>query len=188
MKVLLYDNTENKFVGWSWKIGARIYKVLGIFDKVVPVHDWEEAIDSLVKIYINDPDCRYMNVQFWGHGSPGQARINRKALKLEHLDGIAPGMFAGTNSLFWFRCCSTFRGEKGHQFAKDVCTKLGCQVSGHTYIIGFPFHSGLHSLKPGQTPEWQLMEGEKASGGSKMSMFGEPNTIWTWKNKIPEGW
>ena len=92
------------------------------------------------------------------------------------------------NGLFWFRTCSTFHGEAGKEFAKTFSELIRCKTAAHTHKIGFPSHSGLHSIMPGEEPNWPSEEGKDKKGNVKSSGLFKPNTIWFWRNTIPEGW
>jgi hypothetical protein len=93
-------------------------------------------------------------------------------------------------SLLWFRICSLFTGKPGQSFARTWADDLGCQIAGHTFIIGFPFHSGAYVLRPGEVPSWSELEGVKSGTADQpreiyWSRRAYPNTIWTWQTRPP---
>ena len=181
----------------SWMVGGALYSLLGRFDAWQGFDDWPTALRWLAD---RPGDRPIAEVQFWGHGKWGCARIgderlSRASLAGEHphhgpLRAIAARM--GPAGLWWFRTCETFGAAEGHGFAVDFVDFMGCRAAGHTYVIG-PWQSGLHSLAPGQRPGWSREEG-LAEGSADQPLRAhwsrreEPNTVSCLQGRIPAGY
>jgi hypothetical protein len=179
----------------SWWWGARLYGALDRLDASYGAASWDEALAFLLRA------CEgraVSEVQFWGHGKWGEARIagdvlDERVLRAGHplfsqwrrlATRFTPG------ALFWFRTCETFGASKGHSFASAFSSELGCAVAGHTYIIG-PWQSGLHLLRPGASPHWSSDEGLKEGSPSspRRALWSTPiapNTITCFHGAVPE--
>ncbi len=182
MRVLIYDAVEtNLGLAAGWRIGSLFYK----FDEVIPATSWNQVFEKLLAI----PGTIH-EIQWWGHGNPGIAVLNGLALNQNNANWPLLKNKLPTNGsgLIWFRCCASFQGEKGKKFALDLANKLNCKVAGHTYNIGFPFHSGLHSVTPLKIPSWSNIEGLGIDGKTKSSSLFAPNTIYMWQDKLPVGY
>jgi hypothetical protein len=184
----------------SWRLGGLLYGTLGRLDDWRGFSSWDAALTWLASHRASEPIAE---VQFWGHGKWGCARIGDEALSLDSLDPEHPHHDAlaairermrGPEDelpLWWFRTCETFGAEEGHAFAQAWTEFFGCRGAGHTYIIG-PWQSGLHTLAPGQRPDWSPEEG-LAEGTAKdprralWSARHEPNTITCLHGSIPAG-
>ena len=164
-RIIIYDRTQ----GWltlSWVLGAVIAKLLGRVDRVVGVSNWDEFFDA----------CRAMpklaRIEYWGHGhrggvtcgavqmNHGSAQLSSRLLELTK--------FVDSNTLLWWRTCSSFAGKEGHQFALQCSLGLGCRVAGHTFTI-WVWQAGLRILKPNETPLWSPEEG-----------ISEGKNRWSW--------
>lgn len=176
----------------SWQVGARLYSALGRFDAFFGVSSWQEAFDWLARHDSQEP---IREVQYWGHGNWGSARVSGELLSMETIPHHADALRAladrmGPESLFWFRTCETFGRAVGHDFARAWSDRLGCRVAGHTYVIHLA-QSGLHSLALGSSPTWSTDEGLPSSAErprhALSSRFGYPNTISCFRGDIPEG-
>jgi hypothetical protein len=204
LRLLIYDRTCPRpwFVpGLSqiWGLGRHFYRALGRLDASWGAAGWGEALDWLAAVKPGEP---IGEIQFWGHGRWGLARIGAEpldgsALRPGHVhherlmrvrDRLAP---AG-DSLWWFRTCETFGTEVGQGFARDWTRFFQCRAAGHTYVIG-AWQSGLHSLRAGEEPTWSSQEGlapageEGAGARVLVSTPGAPNTITFLHGQIPEG-
>jgi hypothetical protein len=188
-RIMLYDATDSK--GWltrSWAFGAQLYRTFRALDEIYPVYSWTEALNIIA-------ESEATEVQFWGHGGPGCALIgeeylNSRSLKPQHshyqlLTDAAQSM--GPSATWWFRTCSTFHGASGKHFGQELAQLMGCRIAAHTHIIG-PFQSGLHTLQPGQVPQWSDEEGLGSDGKILMSMPWHKNTINCLVGRIPQGW
>jgi hypothetical protein len=182
----------------AWWLGGHLYRALGRFDAWTGVASWAEALDFLRTAAPGRPIAE---VQYWGHGKWGNARVgceplDARALAREHelapaLRDVAARMLPGAEGLWWFRTCETFGARAGHAFARDLADFLGCRVAGHTYVIGH-VQSGLHSLMPGADPSWPddeaLREGTPDEPTrAHWSRWGAPNTITCLRGSIPRG-
>lgn len=185
----------------SWWIGGALYGALGRLDDRRGFSDWDSALRWLAE---HRSDQAIAEIQFWGHGKWGCAKIDGAPLGLESLDPQHPHHDAlvairermrapaGELPLWWFRTCETFGADDGHAFARAWTEFFRCRAAGHTYIIG-PYQSGLHTLTPGQRPHWSpteaLIEGTAAEPVRALwSTRREPNTITCLHSKIPAGY
>ena len=197
LRLLLFDRTcQGNPVGLSdaWKAGAGVYRTLDRLDASFGADNWEDALSWAAS---HAPSRPIREIQFWGHGRWGGAKIDDEHLDASsldeghrhrrHLDAIAERMNA--DSLWWFRTCETFGAEAGHAFAQRWTEHFGCPAAGHTFVIGF-WQSGLHRLEPGRAPTWSTAEGllrgtpaspEKAA----WSRPWRPNTISCLRGSIP---
>ena len=183
----------------AWWLGGWMYRLLGRFDAVKPVESWEEAWDWLGSV---QPDRKIAEVQYWGHGKWGAARVDKQvfagdALLRKHafhdpLARLRDRMLPGEQGLFWFRTCETFGARPGQRFAADLADFLGTRVAGHTFIIGH-VQSGLHSLLPGGEIDWPETEGllEGSPDDPKKAYWSKlraPNTITCLRGNVPRGY
>src|SRR5262245_22928418 len=163
LRLLIYDRTCHGRRGLpglssAWWAGARLYRVRGLLNGVCAAASWSEALDFLAG---HRPGCAISEVQFWGHGKWGDARVGNELLDERALlrghplrqrlcavrDRLAP------RALWWFRTCETFGADRGQHFARAWTDFLGSRAAGHTYVIGY-WQSGLHVLEPGAAPDW----------------------------------
>ena len=200
LRLMLYDDTcrGRRFLPGlthSWIVGGFLYRLLGRIDRVFGARSWAEGLQWLASVEEHRPVAE---IQFWGHGKWGRAKIaddvlDVGALRSEHpyystLAAIGDRL-VGPQALWWFRTCETFGCEVGHEFARQWTQFFDCRAAGHTYIIG-PWQSGLHVLGPGEEPDWSLQEG-LAQGTPKdpkkalWSRPGELNTITCLHNGHP---
>lgn len=185
----------------AWMIGGGLYSALGRLDDRAGFRDWSAALRWLAEY----PGSREISeIQFWGHGKWGCAKIDAESLERASLEPEHPhhALLAairerlapdpeGTPPLWWFRTCETFGASAGQEFARDWAEFFDCRAAGHTYIIG-PWQSGLHTLEPGEIPRWSLSEGlaagtPEAPERALWSARGEPNTITCMHGTIPAG-
>lgn len=186
MRLVIYDATRKpSLLDESWGAGAFSMWFRERTEGMLGALSWEEVFTWL--------DIRVLKhglikeVQFWGHGTPGEAYINGEKITEAIKKALWVKRFTD-DGLWWFRTCSTFNGEKGKSFAKDFSSWISCKIAGHTHKIGFPTHSGLHSILPNEEPNWLDNEGLNKNGNLKRSYFWRPNTIPFWKNTIPKEW
>ena len=201
LRLLLYDATCRgrpllPGLTHSWIAGALMYRALGHLDCVFGANNWRDGLQWLATV---EPDRPVSEIQFWGHGKWGNARIageklDSSALASRHqyhsLLSAIRDRLTGPDALWWFRTCETFGARPGHNFARQWTDFFDGRAAGHTYIIG-PWQSGLHCLAPGQTPDWPLDEGLSAGSIEEpeealWSKPGEPNTITCFQNNHPE--
>jgi len=182
-----------------WWTGAHLYRGLGRLDACRGVSSWNEGLKWLAEF---QPDRPIAEVQYWGHGKWGLARVDRQPLDIDALEAshelypllrrVRVRMRPASRGLWWFRTCETFGARPGHRFARALADFLGCRVAGHTFIIGH-WQSGLHTIMPGQEPHWSDTEGlEQGSPESPerahWSSRHAPNTITFLHGRIPEGY
>lgn len=200
MRLMIYDRTCVHTGGipvgltHSWIVGARLYGAMGRFDAWYGAADWTEALEWAAR------HEGISEIQFWGHGNWGLARIgsdrlDATALRSSHrlhaaLESVRANF--SPEGLWWFRTCDTLGADRGHGFARRWTDFFGGSVAGHTHIIG-PWQSGLHRLQAGAKPHWPATEGvrEGTAGAPRRSTWsvpGLPNTIHCLRGRIPEGW
>jgi hypothetical protein len=200
LRLMIYDRTCPRpwiLPGLSqiWGAGRYLYRALGRLDASYGAGSWAEALDWLAAVQTHD---RIGEVQFWGHGRWGLARIGAEPLDASALkpghphhdrlarvrDRLEPG-----NALWWFRTCETFGTRTGQSFARAWTRYFDCRAAGHTFIIG-AWQSGLHSLRPGEEPAWPEEEGLVPGDPDRAltSRPGAPNTITFLHGRIPEGY
>jgi hypothetical protein len=204
LRLLVFDKTCRgrpllPGLSHAWSIGASLYRVLGRLDAARGVASWEEALDFVASHRAEEP---LAEVQFWGHGKWGQARVGTQCLDIRalrrsdplrpKLGAVAKRFAAHGDGLWWFRTCETLGARPGHELARDLADHLGARVAGHTFIIGH-LQSGLHSLRPGETPCWPDDEGLREGTPSApkrafWSRWNRPNTITCLHGRIPAGY
>lgn len=188
MRLVIYDATRKpSLLDESWGAGAFSMWLRGRTEGMLGALSWKEVFKWLRQR--SDEHGLINEVQLWMHGTPGEAYINGERLT-DFIEGYKDifKTFMVPKGLWWFRTCSTFQGKEGKEFARDFTELMGCKVAAHTFNIGCPTHSGLHSILPGQMPNWDNNEGVSKDGSSKRSYFWRPNTIPFWRNTIPLGW
>jgi len=203
LRLMVYDRTcrgRGPLPGLthSWWTGAHLYKLLGRFDAFHGASTWTEALAWLGTISADRP---ISEIQYWGHGHFGGARIGTTTLDaaiLEERDprhgllcAVRDRLVEGGEALWWWRTCDTFGAVPGHAFAERFTGFMGAASAGHTFIIG-PWQSGLHRLAPGERPSWPASEGlaegtPEAPVRSRWSKPGEPNTVTCFAGRIPAG-
>jgi len=204
LRLMIYDRScrgRHALPGLShaWWAGAKLYRTLGRLDAYRGVDSWEEALEFLAEYR---PDRPLAEVQYWGHGKWGSARVrdqeldvlalnrdhalhSRLAAVRDRLGSDVPGP-----GLWWFRTCETLGARPGQRFATELADFLGARVAGHTYIIGH-VQSGLHTLGPGERPTWSVDEGLREGSPDEpkrahWSRMRAPNTITCLRGTIPD--
>jgi len=176
----------------TWVVGGHLYRWFHGLNDFAGFNNWNTALEWLATY---KPHQKIEEIQYWGHGSPGHVWLNGHKLdptRYQEVLGRIHNRLA-YGALVWFRTCSTFGGNAGRRFAKDMSNFLDCRVAGYTHNIGI-FQSGLHSLSPGQKPSWPREEGIKYGASyapEKMMGSGfwkKPNTITCLHSKIPNDW
>jgi hypothetical protein len=204
LRLMIYDRTcrGRRFLpGLShvWGAGGWLYRGLGRVDACHGVDNWPAALAWLAEY---EPERKIAEIQYWGHGKWGAAKIGMVPLDIRslrkgsdsrtQLDRIGKRMLQGDQGLLWFRTCETFGAAPGHAFASAITDVLGCRAAGHTYIIGH-VQSGLHTLMPGVAPHWSVEEALTAGTPEQperaaWSSFRAPNTITFLHGRIPAGY
>jgi len=188
MRIAIYDATEKAPVGLSWSAGAWLMKTGGYVQHIIPGLSWSQALEDARAItkrhWIRE-------IQFWGHGAPGGVFINNIPLDVDDANRRALVNLAfdmAENGLIWFRTCASFAGPRGHRFATNLMKTTQMRVAGSTFNIGFPWHSGQRSLRPGATPQWSLTEGLGVDGRPMWSSAKAPNTLMFATMSLPSAW
>lgn len=191
MRALIYDRTQGP-LSHVWSNGSVLYRGLGRLDAVRGVTTWDEALDWLGSLA--EP---ITEIQFWGHGKWGRAQVDRTVLEVGSLHSKRPQLEAVRerlthDALIWFRTCETFGAHAGQDFAQRYADFFGARVAGHTHVIGFQ-QSGLHGLRPGESPHWSPLEGlRKGTAESPVrahrSALWRPRTITALAGSVPEPW
>ncbi len=184
-RVVFFDATDTKpglELSDAWRTGSHLYRDLRWIDHCRGFVSWRGAVEWLESLGEVD------EIQYWGHGSPGAVWLAGEPLKVSALANVQ------VKNLFWLRTCASFAGVVGHNLAKSLTETLKCRVAGHTYNIAL-LHSGLHSLRPGETPAWSSTEGwvlakrmghavDKIASSSPFA----PNTITFLHSSFPSTW
>jgi len=197
LRLLVYDATQARrpprLLGWSWRVGARLYEARGLLDTSYGATSFDEALDFLARA-----ERPIGEIQFWGHGKWGRALIDRESFDRSTLapaHRLRPKLDAvrerlAPEALIWFRTCETLGARPGHDFARALADFTGARVAGHTFVIGY-FQSGLHALSPGETPSWDPTEGLAAGTAERperahASSLDQPNTITCFTGRLPD--
>lgn len=201
LRLMVYDRSC-RGGGWprlglshAWRAGARLYRGLRRLDAQLGAASWHEALSWLAGVA---PGRAIAEIQFWGHGSWGLARIADEPLDRASLEPAHPlnpllcairERLAPHGALWWFRTCETLGALAGHDFARAWTDFFDAAVAGHTFVIGF-HQSGLHRLRPGQQPGWSLAEGLRrgtpaAPEEALPSRPWAPNTITCLHGRVP---
>lgn len=200
LRLLVYDATQRvrrpRALGLAWHAGSYLYRGLGRIDAAYGARSWAEAFEFLAT---HGAERTIGEFQFWGHGKWGRALIHgesfdRRVLAESH--ALFPRLAAfrerlEPGALVWFRTCETLGAQGGQDFARALADHLGARVAGHTFVIGL-FQSGLHSLSPGDSPNWLASEGIASGTPDRpdralASGPGQPNTVTCFDGVIPDG-
>jgi hypothetical protein len=192
LRLMIYDRTCG-YLTTTWVLGAWLYRRLGRLDAHFGASTWEEALEWLASY---EPEQPIAEIQYWGHGNWGALLMDRVRLDVDaftpdhplhfRLARIRDRLLPASRSLVWFRTCETFGTEVGHRFARTCADFFGAKVAGHTYVIAWA-QSGLHTLRPGESPEWSIDEGLGPDPKrARWSGFFSPNTISCLHGTIPD--
>jgi hypothetical protein len=172
-------NTHESLTFW-WKVGSFLDQAVAFADYTAGAASWDEAFDGVLEAVDRESrktgkPATIASLQFWGHGSPGTAFMGGDDLgKVSVAPGgeehplaakVAERMHPRQGHV-WFRCCSAFQGQRGHDFARRAATTFRVPVVGHTFII-HALQSGTRVLRPEGAPDWELDEGIKKRGREK---------------------
>jgi hypothetical protein len=201
LRLVIYDATctgGRALPGLShaWRSGTWLYRGLGRIDAAFGAASWADALAWLAAVR---PGERIAEVQYWGHGRWGLARVADDTLDATALEPGHPlhdplravkDRLAGPGALWWWRTCETFGARAGHDFATRWTRFLGCRAAGHTYVI-HAWQSGLHALAPGDVPAWSAREGlregtPEAPVAARSSWPGAPSTVTCFTGTIPD--
>lgn len=204
LRLMIFDDTcrgrDRRFpLTYTWLAGRALYRALGRLDHGRAVRSWAEALEWLCTI---EPERSIAEVQYWGHGKWGEVRIAQEVMDEGILDPYHPlhtllcavrSRLCGPEALWWFRTCETLGAHKGQAFAQAWAQFMDCRVAGHTHIIG-PWQSGLHQLRPGQTPHWSPSEGLAPGSTPERPVQAlwsgprKPNTITCLAGHVPDSY
>lgn len=196
--VMFYDASDwaGEQLRFSWIAGGHFYKMFRSLEETKGCMDWIDALKYLSSV---QPEKKIDTIQFWGHGTPGRVWINNDFLSVRSLLASSPHRAqllklkerVTPETVIWFRSCNVFAGQEGHLFAIAFCQFMNCVIAGHTFIVG-PWQSGLHTIRPGERPNWSKEEGLiKKEDGSVEKVWSKPwspNTVFCLTGKIPKGW
>lgn len=200
LRLLVYDRTCARGglgLSTAWRAGARLYGALGRLDASFGAATWDEALAWLARV---KPGEQLAELQYWGHGKWGSARIasatlDASALRQGH--ALHAGLCAlrerlAPDALLWFRTCETFGAASGIDFARRCGDFFGTRAAGHTHVIGY-WQSGLRGLRPGHAPDWSADEGllegtPDAPRSARGSGPREPRTITCTQGVVPAEW
>ncbi len=200
LRLVIYDATQRarqpRALGLSWQYGTHLYRALGRVDGAYGACSFADAFDWLTS---HEPSRAIGELQFWGHGKWGSVFIDREpldrnVLRPAHSLHSAFSAFRERltgDALLWFRTCETLGARPGRDFAAALGDATGARVAGHTFVIGF-YQSGLHCLRPGESPRWSDAEGLARGSAAQpeaalTSSPHAPNTITCLNGKIPHG-
>lgn len=198
LRIALYDRTcvvRRGGLTPAWALGALLYRARGWLDAAYGVASWAEAL-----AHITAQREPIRELQYWGHGVWGGARIGDElldaaALGAAHrhrarLEAVRDRL--ATGALVWFRTCSTLGAARGRAFAERLADFLGARVAGHTFVIGF-HQSGLRAVAPGARASWSATEGIAAGSADQprrgaWSSPSQPRTITCLHDAVPAAW
>jgi hypothetical protein len=200
LRLVIYDATQRsrppRALGLSWQYGTRLYRALGRIDGAFGACSFTEAFAWLLS---HESSRAIGELQFWGHGKWGGVFIDREPLDRSlllsgHRHHSAFNAFRerlSPDALIWFRTCETLGARSGRDFAAALGDATGARVAGHTFVIGF-YQSGLHCLRPGESPRWSDTEGLARGSAARpeaalSSSPTAPNTITCLAGTIPAG-
>jgi hypothetical protein len=171
----------DKFLRLTWAVGCWLQKAFGAVDEYYAAESWADALNWLAR-----KDTTYESIQYWGHGSAGTVWLASQPSVVDSFAVLIPRV--RTDTLIWFRTCSTFQGASGQNFSGALANLLKCTVAGHTRIIGV-LQGGLHTRRPGEPALWPLGEAEfPPSLFADLGLKWGNNTVTCLATKVPPGW
>lgn len=198
LDVMIYDASDwaGKELRFSWVTGGLFYRLFKSIDEVRGCFDWTEALRFLTSV---QKGRKIKTVQFWGHGTPGHVWINGRTLSIRSL--LASSYHRelllklkdrlDSDSVIWFRACNVAATSEGQLFMQSLANLLGCRIAAHTFIV-HPWQGGLHTIGPGEEPDWPIDEGVRVKKDGSLEMLWtkpwSPNTVFCLTSEIPEGW
>lgn len=186
MRIIIFDKKpgpgiDQWFLMLTWLVGSYIQKLFGVADVVKGFSSWDEVSSWLQTLNAE----KISSIQYWGHGSPGKVWMAQKTMPHSLFQPIKEKL--SSDSIIWFRTCSTLQGQKGYDLSKHLANSLNCIIAGHTRIIGL-LQGGLHTRKPNEEPSWPINEAEFKSSVIPSWLKWGNNTITCFHTKIPKGW
>lgn len=198
LDVMFYDASDwaGEELRFSWITGGLFYRLFGSIEEIRGCFNWTEALKFLANV---QPGKKIKTIQFWGHGTPGNVWINGHSLSVRSLLATSAHRHylnklkqrLDPDSVVWFRACNVAATQEGQFFMQSLANFLGCKVAAHTFIV-HAWQGGLHTLGPGQEPDWPLDEGVEFDKDGNLKMLWtkpwSPNTLFCLTGKIPEEW
>lgn len=154
-RVIIYDRTDP--LAFWWRLGSIIDGTRHSFG----VASWEEAIQWILYAWEIE-DRQGLEVQVWGHGSPGRVLIAGRHLPLDNFSSNLRGMV----DVFWSRGCETISGSTGKKWALEFVEKMDCDYVGHCVVTSWPnplWQGRVAALRPGE-PAWWADDGDGLCG------------------------
>lgn len=180
-RLMIYDASEKSFVGFSWKVGAAVFK--SYFDTILAVQDWTDCHKQLAALV-----DKYDEVQFWGHGSPGFIYVNSQPAPAEFWFALAKKI--SKNATVWLRVCSFAASSIGKTMMNQISKNLGAKIIAHTYSIGqWGCQSGTRAVTPTTLAGWSATEGvDKSKTPAELlpSSPWAPNTVFSLTMRPPD--
>eukprot|EP01117_Protostelium_nocturnum_P008362 TRINITY_DN2987_c0_g1_i1.p1 TRINITY_DN2987_c0_g1~~TRINITY_DN2987_c0_g1_i1.p1 ORF type:complete len:335 (+),score=68.54 TRINITY_DN2987_c0_g1_i1:82-1086(+) len=149
-------------LGQTWKL-ADLVQGAGRITHVVHAHSMSELFENLADIAQNQ---KISDIQFLGHGSPGEICIGGKGFNIHQLEELPsfkrfvdcdPFLKNGTGIL-WFRTCFTLADEPGRIFGETLQDLFGrhVRIAGHNKRIpdDLLFHNGFVVLESDRRAGW----------------------------------
>jgi len=187
-RVLILDaNPDRGLLGTSWDLGQALGCITGRFDHVIRATSWNHVAEELLKIGSQKKikEVQYWghgnNGAYYGKISSyltniiinlfyvyscilGVAFIGKEAFSITTLQNslwqrIPANKIFADNALWWWRTCSTCRGDDGRSFSTSFVNTFGIRMAGHTQNI-HAIQGGLVMLRPGQIPTWYDNSGD----------------------------
>lgn len=189
LRILAYDKTLGSFYDHAWVLFAKL--AWPWFEVVLPVGNWGKFFEGCARA-VDQHKQQIGEIQLYGHGKPGQPLLGGEALDptphahLAALSEFSKGL--AKPALLWLRMGEVFFGQQGKDYAEALSTLLGAQVAGHTYRLGWPCHSGLHTARPGILPAWSIHEGRGPDSQPERSYTFAPRTICCLRMTYPPVW
>ncbi len=188
MRVTFYDKNPGKGImqanlKFAWLVGCWLQRLFGQVDDYLGIGSVEE-----MRAWLESKNTTFSSIQYWGHGSPGTVWISNNAHSAQSFYWLAP--LIRSDSVVWFRVCSLFQGSIGEKFSRLLANALGCNIAGHTRIIGI-WQGGLHTRPPNSIPSWSPVEGTEIRKWSWLRddfRFWNKNTVLCLRTSIPKGW
>ena len=179
--LIIFDNAEKTFVGFTWKTGAKFMARKD--DLVLAVNSWDDCLKQLDNLFMGGQ--KFDVIQFWGHGSPGNVYVAGKDDPYEFWIALA-SLVKSKESIVWLRVCSFFATKHGKREGNEIAAILKCKLMAHTYSIGhLASQSGTRMIDKNNPPLWSNTEGIKGSK-FKDSAPWAPHTVSALENDPPK--
>ena len=200
LRLMIYDRSCPRpwfLPGLSqvWGLGRHLYRALGRLDASRGAASWAEALDWLATV---QPEAPIAEIQFWGHGRWGLARIGERGARRQRAAApgtpttpgwraCAIGCCPDGDALWWFRTCETFGTETraGLRPRLDTLFRLPRR---RPHLRDRRLAERAAFAAPGASAR---LVGRRGRGAGRLaepdSGPGAPNTITFLHGRIPEG-